>query len=309
MWWAILWAISSAAAFWLGRAVGTAETADRLMLDDDGRILNLLDEQAVSSRSMCRAVLAEAILATLSLHTGGKSAEARAPKSALHVEASADCQPAEVLVPAITGLGSELGKHILGDFESLGLHPETARLVRRFAAALADKLRRAEQKYGYSDGWKRRDWEAECQRHLAEHLAKGDPRDVAAYAAFCWHHGWPTTPPQALHADHDGSAPWVVHGMSGEYSDRREWIVGYASEAECKAWVEAMGALIRETKPRDHYSDEFDAWEIAMQTHDPQFATYSSDEPSYTAFAVDRLTPTPPATPAQDGAEKPLGGG
>jgi hypothetical protein len=34
----------------------------------------------------------------------------------------------------------------------------------------------------------------ECQQHLSEHLAKGDPRDVAAYAAFCWYHGWPTVP-------------------------------------------------------------------------------------------------------------------
>lgn len=27
---------------------------------------------------------------------------------------------------------------------------------------------------------------------LAEHVAKGDPRDVAAYCAFAWHHGWST---------------------------------------------------------------------------------------------------------------------
>lgn len=78
-----------------------------------------------------------------------------------------------------------------------GLHPATADLVQRFSTALADKLRKAEQKYGYSDGWLSPDWQAECQRHLAEHVAKGDPRDVAAYAAFCWHHGWSTaSPPQ-----------------------------------------------------------------------------------------------------------------
>lgn len=80
------------------------------------------------------------------------------------------------------------------------LHPATAGLVRRFAEALAEKLRRAEQKYGYSDGWLSPDWQAECQQHLAEHVAKGDPRDVAAYAAFCWHHGWPTGAPALLDA-------------------------------------------------------------------------------------------------------------
>lgn len=69
-----------------------------------------------------------------------------------------------------------------------------ADLVARFSEGLLEKLRAAEKKYGFNNDWMRPDWEAECQKHLAEHLAKGDPRDVAAYAAFCWHHGWPTVP-------------------------------------------------------------------------------------------------------------------
>lgn len=69
-----------------------------------------------------------------------------------------------------------------------------ADLVSRFSAALLEKLRAAEEKYGWNNGWLDPNWEADCQRQLAEHLAKGDPRDVAAYAAFCWHHGWPTAP-------------------------------------------------------------------------------------------------------------------
>lgn len=68
-----------------------------------------------------------------------------------------------------------------------------ADLVSRFSSAILEKLRAAEAKYGFQNDWMRPDWEAECQKHLAEHLAKGDPRDVAAYAAFCWHHGWPTS--------------------------------------------------------------------------------------------------------------------
>ncbi|MGL4650428.1 MAG: hypothetical protein ACRC1H_13555, partial [Caldilineaceae bacterium] len=62
-------------------------------------------------------------------------------------------------------------------------------LVQRFAVALAEKLAAAEKKYGYSDKWAESDWMDECRAKLVEHVAKGDPRDVAAYCAFLWHHG------------------------------------------------------------------------------------------------------------------------
>jgi hypothetical protein len=76
------------------------------------------------------------------------------------------------------------------------LHPATADLVRRFTNALASKLSMAEQKYGYSDGWRSGDWMDECREELLAHVAKGDPRDVAAYCAFLWHHGERTAAPQ-----------------------------------------------------------------------------------------------------------------
>ena len=76
-----------------------------------------------------------------------------------------------------------------------GLHPRTADLVRRFAYALANKLAVAEAKYGYSDNWASPEWLGECRAKLVEHVAKGDPRDVAAYAAFLWHHGERTALP------------------------------------------------------------------------------------------------------------------
>lgn len=72
------------------------------------------------------------------------------------------------------------------------LHPATAGLVHRFSRVLAEKLAAAEAKYGYSDGWAKGDWENECRAKLMEHIMKGDPRDVAAYCAFMWHHGWRT---------------------------------------------------------------------------------------------------------------------
>lgn len=74
-----------------------------------------------------------------------------------------------------------------------GLHPDTADLVARFAEALAAKLHKAERKYGYSNLWNQDDWENDCAEKLLEHVAKGDPRDVAAYCAFMWHHGWETS--------------------------------------------------------------------------------------------------------------------
>jgi hypothetical protein len=66
-------------------------------------------------------------------------------------------------------------------------------LVVRFAEALAQKLKDAETKYGYTNEWQTdTEWEAQCQENLIQHLYKGDPRDVAIYAAFCWHHKWNT---------------------------------------------------------------------------------------------------------------------
>ncbi len=75
-----------------------------------------------------------------------------------------------------------------------GLSIATEKLVDDFASALKTKLRAAELKYGYDDGWKGDDWETKCRRDLLRHVMKGDPLDVAAYAAFSWHHQWPTTP-------------------------------------------------------------------------------------------------------------------
>lgn len=75
----------------------------------------------------------------------------------------------------------------------LNLHLSTADLVMRFARVLAEKLADAETKYGRRDDWTRSDWMDECRVKLLEHVAKGDPRDVAAYCAFLWHHGEKTS--------------------------------------------------------------------------------------------------------------------
>lgn len=79
-----------------------------------------------------------------------------------------------------------------------GLHPDSKRLVQEFAEQMGQKLRDAELKYGRTDGWLRHDWEHECHKQLADHMAKGDPRDVAIYCAFMWARGWSTNPPRKL---------------------------------------------------------------------------------------------------------------
>lgn len=73
------------------------------------------------------------------------------------------------------------------------LHPKTAKLVKDFSKALAKKLHAAQIKYGHTDGWSKKDWMDECRAALVSHIKKGDPLDVAAYAAFLWFHGETTT--------------------------------------------------------------------------------------------------------------------
>lgn len=103
------------------------------------------------------------------------------------VAAAWNCRAAPPVVPE---------KHSsLPEAAALDLHPRTADLVDRFAAALKKKLADAEKKYGYSDGWADDGWMRECRAKLLDHIAKGDPRDVAAYCAFLWHHGERTSVP------------------------------------------------------------------------------------------------------------------
>lgn len=79
-----------------------------------------------------------------------------------------------------------------------GLHPDTQKLVTDFCTALAEKLYKAQLKYGYDTDWKHDGWPSQCQAHFHQHIAKGDPRDVAAYCAFMWWHGWSTKPAEDL---------------------------------------------------------------------------------------------------------------
>ncbi|WFW79182.1 ead/Ea22-like family protein [Citrobacter braakii] len=79
-----------------------------------------------------------------------------------------------------------------------GLLHATNELVLIFSHALADKLYAAQEKYKHGTSWRNNDWQEACQRAFQKHIAKGDPRDVAAYCAFMWWHGWSTKPAEEL---------------------------------------------------------------------------------------------------------------
>ena len=117
------------------------------------------------------------------------------------------------------------------------LHPATAVALTLFTQALGEKLAAAQRKYGYSDGWTRPDWETECRAHLHEHIGKGDPRDVAAYCLFMWHHGWTTSEAEAKHRDN--LARRMACGLISEWA-------GYAPTDENDPWFRREKWLVFE---------------------------------------------------------------
>lgn len=96
------------------------------------------------------------------------------------------------------------------------LHPDTQKLVTDFCTALAEKLYKAQLKYGYDADWKHDGWPTQCQAHFHQHIAKGDPRDVAAYCAFMWYHGWKTEPAPVSVPDDEQGKPHPVMAVKGE---------------------------------------------------------------------------------------------
>jgi hypothetical protein len=129
------------------------------------------------------------------------------------------------------------------------LHPATAELIAKFAWRLAIKLRKAEQKYGYSDGWMNDDWLDECREKLVEHVAKGDPLDVAAYCAFLVHHGSHTalTPPPS---QAEGEAVAVVEYVDRFSADRLLVEQALRAAADiCRKEAIAQGILLAEKEP------------------------------------------------------------
>lgn len=87
------------------------------------------------------------------------------------------------------------------------LHHDTRQLIIDTADAMAEKLYKAQEKYGYTNGWRvpaegedtgdgRNFWtREECLQALFHHLEKGDPIDCINYLAFMRANGWRTELP------------------------------------------------------------------------------------------------------------------
>lgn len=73
-----------------------------------------------------------------------------------------------------------------------GTHPDNVSLLQRLADDFLAKMIHNQQKYGYSNEWLTTDWEDECRQEMMRHIEKGDPLDVAIYAAFMLYRGWST---------------------------------------------------------------------------------------------------------------------
>lgn len=93
------------------------------------------------------------------------------------------------------------------DAECMPTSPRTAppplqALVRNFADVMLEKL--AAKDGEFADRWTVADDVPAIQTALHEHMEKGDPVDVANYAAFLWYHGATTIPGVTLRR---GDAP------------------------------------------------------------------------------------------------------
>lgn len=152
------------------------------------------------------------------------------------------------------------------------LHPATKSLVICFADALGEKLREAEIKYGYNNGWCGDDWEVECREKLYKHLEKGDPRDVAAFCAFMWHHGWSTYfGPAAVESSRPSPERARVDGYLGVINRLEPELhmidagTAYASAAiSLKRIADALQPEVRTAEsrpdPRGEAFDDIAAW-------------------------------------------------
>lgn len=105
------------------------------------------------------------------------------------------------------------------------LHQDSQQLVHETAAAMAEKLARAQVKYGFDNGWKvppssasgddgRHFWSRdECLTAFYHHLGKGDPLDCINYLAFMRANSWATQlPPQP---EQQPAAEIITAGIGG----------------------------------------------------------------------------------------------
>lgn len=105
------------------------------------------------------------------------------------------------------------------------LHQDSQQLVHETATAMAEKLARAQVKYGFDNGWKvppssasgddgRHFWSREeCLTAFYHHLGKGDPLDCINYLAFMRANGWATQLP--AQQEQQPAAEIITAGIGG----------------------------------------------------------------------------------------------
>ena len=187
-----------------------------------------------SLRALSEAVIAASAVSTV------ERLENAAVGGLFHCEADRE-EAVEIITEAIRNAAQPAG-------QSAGSGAETDALVDRFSAALKVKLRAAEAKYGWKNGWLKSDWQVECQNGLLRHVGKGDPLDVAAYAAFCWHHGWPSASRRST--DLVTGAVIPTAGAIAAYETRYpDGSLSETSDNTIEAWNRVAAAVCLAEKP------------------------------------------------------------
>lgn len=170
----------------------TVSALEYLVAGDNEQARSMLTSALRGSEAVARQRMTASAQTVTNSHSGDDAAA----EDARPAFTSAPNPPAEVQILMVEVPGQ--------------LHGDTADLVRRFAVALGEKLTRAQLKYGFDNAWSQSDWMDECRMEFLRHVAKGDPIDVAAYAAFLWHHGQRT----ALPGGHAKVVGWMYEDSS-----------------------------------------------------------------------------------------------
>lgn len=129
-------------------------------------------------------------------------------KAECHPKANVDCNAGAIQyngnlpvpVPKTVQPSGEPAK-VLGDcprdvyqvIMPVGLHPDAQTLVAGIAQDMANKLMKAQEKYGWTNGWRdERFTPAMWTEETIRHIQKGDPLDVINYMAFARDRKWAT---------------------------------------------------------------------------------------------------------------------
>lgn len=129
-----------------------------------------------------------------------------------------------------------------------GLARSTQYLIVDTAQALGNKLLTAQNKRKADPvGWMRNDWEDDCRAGLMNHIQKGDPRDVMAYAAFMHYHGWKTA--GAINT----GLSWENYQAISDRAPVHEALQGFTEDATEDNAICLIRAIAEALRPRPRF--------------------------------------------------------